>query len=803
MYVKWILKEKIETAQAIKKFVKNDFIANLLMQRGIDSEKKVCDFLNPLKMQIISPFVFSDMEKIVARIFDAIDNKEQIAVWGDFDADGVTATAVLMKTLKFLGANVDYYIPSRETENHGLNTKALVKLISKKKLKLLITVDCGTSNVDEVKFLNGFKIDTIITDHHDYEAELPEAYAILNPKVKNNLAENLCVDEIQYLSYLAGVGVAFKLACALLERVNKNEFIDELLPFVGVGTIADVVPLLGENRCFVKCALELISKGRHVGLQKLLSSAGYNYSDGVTSEMIAFGVAPRINAAGRLQTAEIALKLLISENMAEVEVAAEELNCLNKIRQELCDRTFEEALAQIKNPAKEKALIVFSSGWHVGIVGIVASKIVEKFNKPVFMMTKSDSDPDVVRCSARGIDGLNLYEIIKANENLFLHFGGHKLAAGLAFNEKEHSFEEVKKTLCATIKKFSDGLDLSPKRFVDAEISEKELTFELLEDLSILEPCGENNEIPLFSMSELTLQQFKTIGPNNNHSKFFFEKNSLNFEAVLWNNSTCPVKIGEKMDLLFYPKINEFNSKKNIQLDVQDFHFKGQEKQQSSQTSECAKIYDHRKKTNIYKQIAAYLEQTEQHVLLFAQDKKLIEKLMAFPVFAQKIKNKTNLEKADQIMFFDYPATLEELQFILEEVEPKKIHFMNVQFEETSLDDLIKIISGMLKYVYNNKNGEIELEYFSAVLNMSVEFVFVVIELFAKYEIIKIKNNKESFLQFEFLGAKELQLLKNDQLYEAAMNHFESIKHFKKNLYTATIDELEKMIYCEEQNALF
>ena len=286
-------------------------------------------------MKITSPFVFTDMEKSVDRIFDAIEKQEKIIVYGDFDADGVTSSSLLYKTLRHLNANVEFYIPNRENENHGLNSKALVKLIAKHKAKLIVTVDCGVSDVEQVNFANGFKVDVIITDHHEAPEILPEAFAIINPKAFNSLKKDLTVEEIEALNQLAGVGVAFKLACALLEKKEDYDFANELLPLVAVGTIADVVPLLYENRSFVEAGLKLIEQGTHYGLTKLLSVGGYDVQNGLTSENIAFGVAPRINAAGRLDTVDNAVKLLISDNKAEIDLCAQELDNLNRIRQDL------------------------------------------------------------------------------------------------------------------------------------------------------------------------------------------------------------------------------------------------------------------------------------------------------------------------------------------------------------------------------------------------------------------------------------------------------------------------------------
>ena len=318
-------------------------IERLLSVRGVN-KKDAKDFLNPLEMKLIPTSAFCDMQKAVERIETAINNKEKILIYGDFDADGITSTSLLVRLFRHLGAEFDYYIPSREADGHGLNTKALVKLMVSKKPKLIITVDCGISNVEEVKFIESFKKDIIITDHHEAGDVLPDAYAIINPKAPNALDENLSAKEIKSLTSLAGVGVAFKLALGILEKYNKLDFVSSLLPYVAVGTIADIVPLVGENRYYVIKGLQLISQGKHYGLKRLLESAGYNnIEDGITADKISFGVAPRINACGRLGSVDAAVNLLISDRKSEIEVAVMAMNDANDIRKGLEKTTVEEA----------------------------------------------------------------------------------------------------------------------------------------------------------------------------------------------------------------------------------------------------------------------------------------------------------------------------------------------------------------------------------------------------------------------------------------------------------------------------
>ena len=366
----------IETTNSNEK----SLVKRLLYSRGIKTEEEIHEFLNPLEMKLTSPYVFTDMEKTVNRLSTAIEKNEVIVIYGDFDADGVTSTSILYKTLKHLGANVSYHIPDRENEGHGFDNKALIKLMTTVKPRVIISVDCGISDYDAVKFINSFKIiDVIITDHHEAPEVLPEAYAIVNPKAPNALDESLSAKQLEYLTYLAGCGVAFKVAQALLTKYEKTEFINDILPFIAVGTVADVVPLLGENRYLVTKGLDLISRGKHEGLKLLLESAGYDITKGVTSENIAFGIAPRINASGRLDTVDAAVKVLISENPQEVVMAVAQLNDFNKIRQTLCQETFLQADEMVKKEGNRKpAIVLYRDEWNIGIIGIVDSKVWEK-----------------------------------------------------------------------------------------------------------------------------------------------------------------------------------------------------------------------------------------------------------------------------------------------------------------------------------------------------------------------------------------------------------------------------------------
>lgn len=782
----WKTKELVEPSEDLIQAAGNKLLAQLLMQRGMDTVKKIRDFLQPSQMKITSPFAFTDMEKSVDRIFDAIEKQEKIIVYGDFDADGVTSSSLLYKTLRHLNANVEFYIPNRENENHGLNSKALVKLIAKHKAKLIITVDCGVSDVEQVNFANGFKVDVIITDHHEAPEILPEAFAIINPKAFNSLKKDLTVEEIEALNQLAGVGVAFKLACALLEKKEDYDFANELLPLVAVGTIADVVPLLYENRSFVEAGLKLIEQGAHYGLSKLLSVGGYDVQNGLTSENIAFGVAPRINAAGRLDTVDNAVKLLISDNRAEIDLCAQELDNLNRIRQDLCDNMYEEALEMLQNEPPQESIILYKEGWHIGIIGIVASKLVEKFYKPVFLMTK-DENTGFIRCSSRSIPEIHLRDAIAQNENLLEYFGGHSQAAGLVFDPKKSSFETVKQAINESVKMQLDGRKLVPCIEADLELDSSFISVDLIDTLSRLEPFGEGNKAPLFITRNLILNNVRTMGQKNNHLKIFCEnEQNKPFECVYWNHSELNIPQGKTFDVVFYPKLNVFNGITTIQLDVQDIKSEFEIKQ----TKTDFKFYDHRKKTDIFRQICDYLNTTKVPTEVFAQNKSVCENLKHYNEIFSLVRSRKNLSSCSQVMFFDYPASESVMREIIKKTGAKVLHFMNYNNQNIEPQELIKNISGMLKYVSNSKNGEVVLADIADFLGISDEVTELCFDMLESLGMFEIESKNVNTYKIVFLHPVEYSKVQESDMFEELQNELQKIYDYRAKLLTMPLEEL-------------
>ena len=794
MQKSWKIKESRQISQEILKEAGSEILANILINRGIDTPLKIKNFLNPLKMSITSPDAFSDMRKSVERIKKAVDVGENITIYGDFDADGITSTAVLYKTLKQIGANVSFYIPDRETESHGLNTKALVKIISKNKAKLIITVDCAISDVAEVSFANGFGTDVIITDHHEAPDELPPAFAIINPKAKNSLVENLNIEEIEYLNYLAGVGVAFKLSCALLEEFSMQDYVNQLLPMVAVGTIADIVPLLGENRAFVTMGLSLIQKGAHLGIDTLLKIAGVEKIESATSETIAFSLAPRLNAAGRLDSAQKALAVLISDNEDEIRESAEYLNELNSERQILCDETYREAVSMIeKNEQEHKhCIVLFNEEWHIGVIGIVASKLIEKYNRPVFMMTKDSPESTQIRCSCRSIKGINVYDVLALHSDLFLGFGGHSMAAGFSFDEKIVVFEKFRGLLSKTIEEVAAGLDLRPFLDIDFVLSPENINHSFINELQKLQPFGAKNQPPLFVLKDLKLSQYKMMGQNANHLKMFVSgENSQVFECVKWNYPDFNLPINSKLDIAFYPKFNFFNGNTSIQLDLKDI-----QSEMLIKTNRQIKILDHRKKTNILNQVMDYLSTSTKKIALFVENKAVESEFFKYPELKDKVFSRLSIpSNYEQIMLFDCPSSKELMNKIVSKTNADTIHIMNFEPNFIAPDDFLKVFSGMLKYSDKNKDGIISVEELAKASKTTDKAINISLELFSELSMIDLEKLESGMYKISFKQPIELSKIKQHQLYADLKRELSDVSEFVKNMHLCDIAELQKILF--------
>ncbi|MGE5329548.1 MAG: single-stranded-DNA-specific exonuclease RecJ [Deltaproteobacteria bacterium] len=530
--------------------------ARVLLNRDFTDDEKINTFLNSDIAKLHPPFLLKDMDKAVEIIIDKIHQNEKILIYGDYDADGVTSTAVLYDFLKRADADVDYYIPDRSLDGYGLNMESL-KRISVCNYSLVITVDNGISAVEEIKYIKDLGIEIVVTDHHECGEVIPEANAVINPKQS----------DCEYpFKFLAGVGVAFKLVCALAERLGKNhEVIEKYIEIVCIGTIGDIVPLIGENRILVKHGLERIPSSRNLGIKALCQDAGiakYN------TWSVAFMLVPRINAAGRLGGAKRAVELFTTDDMDTARNIAHELGEENKNRQEIEAEVLNEVLEKIEkeNIHTKSIIIVGGEAWHHGVVGIAASRIVEKFNKPCIIASFEDG---IGRGSGRSIDGVNLFEVLTGCSCFLEKFGGHELAGGITITQG--NFDAFKEKAEELVDKITEGKILTKSIAVEGIIGIEELSYSNVKDLELLEPFGTANPAPVFCMENAEIASMRTVG-DKKHLKLNIRSGSSQVEAIGFQMGEFidSLKQGDRIDLIFTTETCHYGGRNYVQMVIKD-----------------------------------------------------------------------------------------------------------------------------------------------------------------------------------------------------------------------------------------
>lgn len=536
-------------------------IATILLNRGVKDED-IPAFIKKSMADIINPMLMLDMDKAVERINAAIDNKEKIAVYGDYDVDGITSTALLYEFLESLGAEVEYYIPDRKGEGYGINIMAVNKLL-KQDVKLLITVDCGITAIGEVEFAKLQKMDVIITDHHTCKDRLPTAAAaILNPKRP----------DCEYpFDALAGVGVAFKLALAIAvsRRMNTKEVFEKYIDIAALGTVADVVPLLGENRIIVDKGLTALQNPKRIGIRAIMEVAGV-MGKSVTASTIAFAIAPRLNAAGRLGTATTAVELLLTKDENRAREIALDLDAENKERQQTEKEIFDEAIELIAKDAnfeKKKVIVLAHEDWHQGVIGIVASRLSDMYYKPCILISHSNGNG---KGSGRSIKSFNLFDALSHCEKYLTDFGGHAVAAGLNINVSD--IEEFTKA----INKYADETltekDMIPTVEIDCPISEQSVSLDNARLISKLEPFGMSNEKPIFAIASAEVVAVGAVGMDNKHLRLRISKNGFVINGIGFGMGEYANYIakGDIIHIAFQMDINSYQGVDSVQLIVKD-----------------------------------------------------------------------------------------------------------------------------------------------------------------------------------------------------------------------------------------
>ena len=567
-YKYWDLKtyDKEEIKALAAKLEISPVTAGILWNRGLREENRIRDFLFGKKDTYYDPFLMKDMRLAAERILQAVEGREKIAVYGDYDVDGITASSLLYLYLTGLQANVSTYIPKREGEGYGLNNEAL-QYLYEEGITLVITVDCGISGVKEVaEAPRG--MDIIITDHHRPPELLPAAFAIVNPKQAD------CMYPFKGLS---GVGVAFKV-CQALEKLRNPAapFWEQYTELVALGTVADIVPLQDENRALVKRGMKAMETTSLTGLRKLLEVCRC-YRETITTEKIGFILAPRLNAVGRLEHAQLAVELLTTKDEEAAERMANNLNDENAVRQEISRQIFTEAEALLAKQDSIGPAIVLAGqwdseaqkGWHPGVIGIVASRLVDKYYRPVILISISG---EIAKGSCRSIPPLDLYDAIDACSADLVQFGGHSQAAGLTLESSK--IEDFRKHFTDVVRNSLQPEDYQPHLAVDVEWDRhEELTLSFLHELQLLEPFGCENPVPIFMLRNAELHNPRLFGQELTHLRFFADIGSRSCHCIMWQGAQYQFCLcnNAQADIAFKPRINFFNNTESINLDIVAF----------------------------------------------------------------------------------------------------------------------------------------------------------------------------------------------------------------------------------------
>ncbi len=538
-----------------------DYLIRVLINRGIDSIEKIERIFNIDRMNLNSPFLFEDMEKAIARIKKAMDNKEKIVIYGDYDVDGVTAIVILIKFFKeyYKYDNIDFYIPHRQEEGYGLNIDA-IKILKDGGVSLIITVDCGISAKDEIEYCVRSGIDVIVTDHHiPDETNLPaSAFAIINPKISSKYPDK----------DLSGVGVAYKLLCGMAEKSNID-LKDDFLEFVALGTVADVVPVSEENRIIIRRGLKKIKNTNNPGLIELKNVSGIANITEITPYHIGYILGPRINAAGRIEHAKQAVLLFLSKDTDEIKKIAQNLNSTNEERRKQMKDIEEQAIMLLNNKFKQNEdyiITLYNESWNAGIVGLVASRIAKQYNRPSFVLTKSEDG--LVHGSGRSIPSVDLYDVLKNVEKFLIKFGGHKLAAGVSLKiEDIENFKKYSNNYLKSTKKIED---FEPQLYIDAKIKEN-INFRDIKTLDMLKPWGVGNPEPVFVMENVFIKEIKYF--KNNTMKFYGIFGEKYYNFILYNyceEDKNKIQQGQIINIAFTPVINLWNDEEEMIFEVKD-----------------------------------------------------------------------------------------------------------------------------------------------------------------------------------------------------------------------------------------
>ncbi len=729
----WVLPEKVHLPESIAQlFPDHHFLAQAVFTRGITDAAKAAAFLDPNQYQPTSPDAFADMEKAVERIELAIRRGERIGIWGDFDVDGQTSTALLVSCLRYPGKLMwNFHIPIRASESHGIKTDYLGEFLQKG-IRLLISCDTGITAVEAVSAANAAGVDVIITDHHSLTDELPPAYAIINP--------NLLAADHPF-SALSGVGTAYQLARALLEFKGKAQLADQLLDLVALGTVADLATLNAENRYLVQKGLQSLRENKRKGLGELLTLAATDPTR-LTEEQIGFVIAPRMNAIGRLGDANSMVEFLLTDNETRAKEFAIELENLNFERKMAVDSVFKGAIRQWQDNVEwmdQPVLVLADSHWEAGVNGIVASRLVNQLAKPSLIITKGSNG--IAHGSARSVAGVDIIQLISGQKDLLMSFGGHPMAAGFALtNEHIAQFRDRINIDCQNT---YGKLLLQNELSIDALYPLSSIDEVLAEDIEKLAPFGPGNPRIVLTSRQAKILKHSAIGKNKEHLKINVQDSSgASQELIWWQGEETFLPDGE-FDLAYSIRAHDYQGRRTAQLEWLDWRESTCE--EISITTTSSKVVDCR--TFSINQV--------QEKLASIQDKNSIIWLEGIKWEGVNTRNRIQLSNADLLVILSIPPAKSVLREALEKVKPKEVWLGGVNPGMDEKNVFLKRLAGLLKHALNQKDGILDLEILAAMTSQTIDAALLGTQLLAAQGQIVIEDSTDRQLKIGKGGQKD------------------------------------------------
>ncbi|MDR1521750.1 MAG: single-stranded-DNA-specific exonuclease RecJ [Streptococcaceae bacterium] len=715
----WELKKKalpsIEFLKTLKQEKLSPLIGEFLWQRGIQTTHEMQKFLHPQLEDLHDPFLFFDMQRTAKRIKDATTNNEKILLYGDYDADGMTGVTLLKEALESIGAKVSYYLPNRFTDGYGPNIDIYKYFIKQQKVQLIITVDNGVTGIEAIDYAQKMGVDVIITDHHELPKDLPKAYALIHPKhPKGNYP----------FKELAGVGVAFKLACALLGEVSL-----ELLDLVAIGTIADMVPLIDENRILTFFGLKTIRCSQRIGLIELMKIASIDQK-AVTEDNVSFWLAPRFNALGRLKDPNPAVELLSTFDFEVAETLAKDIQKINEERKKLVEKIVKEAMEVLLEQPEDAIQIIAKTNWNTGVLGIVASRILKKTGKPTFVFAIDEKGK--AKGSARSVKALNLFSALDAHRDLFLSFGGHHMAVGATLLVE--NLDKLRQILKEYI--ISEKIDLRKDKIlkIDSVLTSNELTLEFAKELKMLAPFGRENDKLIFSLKNPYIQDVKTVGINNQHLKLTHIEDDLPLDIMAWGLGPLAKEFisGGELSIAGEFTLNEWNGQKKAQFTLTDFavegvqffDLRGKQGMRFLPTEKALFLLNHKKNLK-------FLTGVAKEDILFLPEK---EKIITW--------KKENASY--NLVIVDIPDDAKELQQLVQESSFDRVYFLGLSLDEAYIEGMgsREQFAMLFKFIKQYRKVDIRHKFRETAryLKLPVRLFIFMVKVFEELDFVTIVN---------------------------------------------------------------